>query len=263
MDIAGKIAIVTGSGGGGQGRALAIRLAREGAAVVVSDIDEAGGAETVRRIDGNGGRAMFVRADMAREADIEALIETAERTFGGVDILVNNAGPYFPGDRFHRWQETIQANLLGTITASLRAIEPMRQRGGGAILCYGSTSAIGHGRKHSPGPLYDVAKAGIARFVTTMAWLKDAHQIRVNCIVPGWVATDEVRCYVEAVTPEQRRERGVPERLIGLDEISSAAVRLILDESLFGRVLVWWNDQPPGLIPAGDPGYEALEPFAL
>jgi NAD(P)-dependent dehydrogenase (short-subunit alcohol dehydrogenase family) len=263
VEIAGKVAVVTGSGGGGQGRALALRLAREGAVVVVSDIDETGGAETVRRIESAGGRALFVRADMAQEREIEALIATTEQMFGGLDILVNNAGPYFPGDRFHRWQETIQANLLGAICASLRAIEFMRRRGGGAILCYGSTSAIGHGRKHSPGPLYDVAKAGVARFVTTMGWLRDAHNIRINCIVPAWVATNEVQAYVDAATPEQRRERGVPDTLIGLDEISTAAIRLITDESLFGRVLVWWNGQPPALIPEGDPGYAALEPFAL
>lgn len=263
MELAGKVAVVTGAGGGGQGRALAVRLGAEETVVVVSDLNEAGGAETVRRIRGNGGQAVFVRADMGNEADIAALFAHVEKNFGGLDILVNNAGPYFPGDRLERWEETIKANLLGTMSAALHAVRSMRQRGGGAILCYGSTSAIGHGRKHSPAPAYDVAKAGVARFVTTMQWLRDAHNIRINCILPDWVATEEVQAYVDSLTPEQRHSGRVPDTLIGLEEISTAALRFISDESLAGRVLIWWNGQAPALIPADDPGYASLEPFAI
>jgi hypothetical protein len=83
----------------------------------------------------------------------------------------------------------------------------------------------------------------------------------VNCIVPDWVATDEIRAYADPLTPEQRREGRVPETLTTLDEIASAVVRLITDESLFGRVLVWWSGQPPGLIPVEDPGYAKLDVF--
>jgi NAD(P)-dependent dehydrogenase (short-subunit alcohol dehydrogenase family) len=255
MEIAGKVAIVTGSGGGGQGRAVALRLAREGAAVVVSDVDEAGGQETLRRM---GGKGAFFRADVGSESDIRALIAFAEATFGGLDILVNNAGPYLPGDPLKGWDEILRANLFSAVHGTLHAIEPMRRRGGGAIVYYGSTSAVGHGYKHCPSPAYDVAKAGVARLATTMAWLRDTHGIRVNCIVPDWVATDEIRAYVDPLTPEQRREAGVPDMLTTLDEIATAVLRLITDESLFGRVLVWWSGQPAGLIPEGDPGYVKL-----
>ncbi len=261
MEITGKIAIVTGAGGGGQGRAVALRLAREGASVVVSDVDEAGARETLRRIEATGGKGACFRADVGTEANVRALIAFAEERFGGLDILVNNAGPYFPGDRLQGWDETLRTNLLSAVYGTLYAIEPMQRRGGGAIVYYGSTSAVGHGREHSPSPAYDVAKAGVARLATTMGWLRETYAIRVNCIAPDWVETDEIRTYVEPLTPVQRREAGVPETLTTLDEIASAVVRLITDESLYGRVLVWWSGQPPGLIPQGDAGYSALEPF--
>ena len=91
MEVRGKVAVVTGAGGGGQGRAVARRLAREGASVIVSDIHEVGGGETVRLIESQGGRAVFFRANVGDEADIRVLIAFAEKTFGGTDILVNNA----------------------------------------------------------------------------------------------------------------------------------------------------------------------------
>jgi NAD(P)-dependent dehydrogenase (short-subunit alcohol dehydrogenase family) len=238
MEIAGKVAIVTGAGGGGQGRAVALRLARDGASVVVSDVDEAGGRETLRRIETAGGKGAFLRADAGSEADMRALIAFAEDRFGGLDIVVNNAGPYLPGDKLKHWDEMLRGNLLSAIYGTLHAIEPMQRRGGGAIIYYGSTSAVGHGRKHCPAPAYDVAKAGVARLATTMSWLREAYGIRVNCIVPDWVATDEIRAYVDALTPEQRRADGVPATLTTLDEIAEAVLRLITDESLNGRVLV-------------------------
>ena len=261
MEVAGKVAIVTGAGGGGQGRALALRLAREGASVVVSDIDEAGGQETVRAIEAAGGHAAFLRADAGRESDATALIAFAEKRFGGLDILVNNAGPYFHLHRLNHWDETMRANLMGPIYTTLRAIKPMERRGGGAIIYYGSSSALGHGLKHSPSPAYDVAKAGVARLTTTMEWLKETYGIRVNCIVPSWVASQEVQSYVDSLTPEERRAGDVPETLISLDEISAVVLRLITDETLNGRVLLWLNGSPPMLIPRGDPGYANLEPF--
>jgi NAD(P)-dependent dehydrogenase (short-subunit alcohol dehydrogenase family) len=261
MNVAGKVAIITGAGGGGQGRAVALRLAREGATTVISDIDETGGYETVRRIEAAGGKAAFFRADVSIETDIHGLIQFAESTMGGLDILVNNAGPYIPGDKLQNWDQTMRANLLGPIWATLAAIEPMKKRGGGVIIYYGSTSAIGHGLKHSPSPAYDVAKEGVTRFTTTMAWLNEAFGIRTNCIVPDWVATDEIREYVDSLTPDQRRSSGVPDSLITLDEIAEAVLHLIKNDQLSGRILVWWSGREPGLIPAADPGYASLEPF--
>jgi 3-oxoacyl-[acyl-carrier protein] reductase len=99
MELRGKVAVVTG-GGDGSGRAIAQHLARQGAAVVVSDIDEAGARETVRRVEGEGGRAIMFLADVRREANVRALVSCAEHTFGGLDVRVNNASaPFRPGIR--------------------------------------------------------------------------------------------------------------------------------------------------------------------
>src|SRR5947209_7995995 len=91
MNLRGKTAIVTGSGGDGSGRAIARRFAREGAVVIVSDINEAGGAETVGQIEADGGTGQFHRTDVRDEQQVRELIGFAERTFGGLDVLVNNA----------------------------------------------------------------------------------------------------------------------------------------------------------------------------
>ena len=188
------------------------------------------------------------------------LIEHAEATFGGLDIVVNNAsGPgYHPEAPFDHWIETIQTDLVGAINMTLHSLDPMRRRGGGAIVSLGSVSALGHGRKHAEVPGYDVAKAGVIRLTTTLARLQKEN-IRVNCLAPGWIASPEVQGYVDSLTPEQRRHRGVPNTLISTGEIADAVVELATDESLAGRVMVWWNDQPRRLIPAGDQGYERLE----
>ncbi len=259
MNLPKKIAVVTGAGGGGCGRAVARRLGREGCRIVVSDMDEAGAQETVRQIETEGGQAIAVRCDVSREWDLSSLVQTAESTFGGVDIVVNNAGPEFGGGPLDHWDRTIDATLLSAMRGTLLGIDALRRRGGGAIVNFGSTSALGHGRKHSPWPGYDVAKAGVMRLTTTLAWLGEKENIRVNCLVPAWIATEEVASYVATVPPDERAARGVPKTLITLDEIADAVVRLITDESLAGRLLVYWNDQPPRLIAANDPGYAAFE----
>ena len=259
MEINGKVAIVTGAGGGGCGRAIATRLAREGASVVVNEIDDAGGRETVRQIEARRGRAAFFHADVTVESEIRALIAFAESTFGGLDILVNSAGPHFSGDPLENWVETIHGNLLGTAHSTLHGIEAMRRRGGGAVVNFGSTSALDHGRKHSPWPAYDIAKAGIVRLTTTLGWLKEKEGIRVNCIVPAWIASEEVKTYWGGLTPQERKERGAPDALLTLDEVADAVIELITNETLAGRVMVLWNGEPRRLIQNGDPGYAKLE----
>jgi NAD(P)-dependent dehydrogenase (short-subunit alcohol dehydrogenase family) len=99
----------------------------------------------------------------------------------------------------------------------------------------------------------------VMRLTTTLGPLRDQENIRVNCLVPSWVASPGPKEYWASLTPAQRKERGVPETLIQLDEIADAILRLATDESLFGRIMVWWNGEPPRLIPVGDPGYQRLE----
>jgi NAD(P)-dependent dehydrogenase (short-subunit alcohol dehydrogenase family) len=262
MELLDKVAIVTGAGGGGSGRAVAKRFAQAGASVVISDINESGGDETVRLIKAVGGCAVFFRADVGVEAEVRALIAFAEKTYGGVDIIVNNAsGPgYHPEVPLEYWFETVQIDLLGAMYGTRFGIEAMRRRGGGVIVNIGSTSALAHGRKHSGGsPAYDVAKAGVIRLTTALAWLKEKERIRVNCLVPDWIASPDVKSYFESLTPQQRKELNVPDVLTAVDDIADAVAHLVTDETLAGRVMVWWSGQPRGIIPFGDPGYVTLE----
>lgn len=224
--------------------------------MVVSDIAEPGGVETVRLIEGEGGRGEFFRSDVREESDIIALIQFAEKTYGGLDVLVNNASaPYHAEAAPQHWFDALRVDLHGAMYATLHAIPAMRKRNGGAIVNMGSTSAIGHGRKHSNSPGYDVAKMGLIRLTTTLAPLQASDEIRVNCLVPAWIATPEVKSYVDSLTTQQRKERGVPESLISLDEIAGAVLKLATEETLAGRILLYFNGESPRLIPQGDPGF--------
>ena len=263
MELTGKVAVVTGSGGSGSGRAIALRFAREGAAVVVSDIDEAGGHETVQLIRAGNGRAAFCRANVCSEEQVRELIRFAEQEFGPLGVLVNNASaPFHPDEPLEHWSETIETDLMGTIYGTRLAIDVMRRAGGGAIVNVTFISALWHGRDHAA-PAYDAAKAAALRLTTMLAFLGEKENIRVNCLAPGWIASEQVRAYWEPLTAEERLARHAPSRLLSLDEVATAVHRLATDESLSGRVLVWWSEDPPRLIPWNDRGYAALLEYPL
>jgi NAD(P)-dependent dehydrogenase (short-subunit alcohol dehydrogenase family) len=257
------VVIVTGSGGAGCGRAIAARFAAGGAAVLVSDINEAGGQGTVRLIEQAGGRAAFFRADVRQEPQVRELVAFAEATFGGLIVLVNNASaPHGTGQGLEDWIDPLETDLLGAIYATRCAIEAMRRGGGGAVVNIASISALWHGRKTPGGlPGYDVAKAAMIRMTTRLAPLAETDGIRVNCLAPGWIATEGVRQYWESLTPAERAQRGVPSRLLTPDQVAEAVVRLAEDRSLAGRIVVWWSESPPYLIPWGDRGYRERVEF--
>ncbi len=257
-----RVVIVTGAGGTGCGRAIAARFAGAGALVVACDIDEAGGRETVSAIERAGGRAAFLRADVRRESEVRDLVAFAETTFGGLDVLVNNASAPRGSDRLEEWTDALETDLLGAIHATRWAIESMRRGGGGAIVNIASISALWHGRTTPGGlPGYDVAKAGMIRMTTQLASPGRKDGIRVQCLGPGWIATDGPRQYWESLTPSERAERGVPSRLLTPDQAAQAVVRLADDVALAGRVLVWWSEDAPQLIQWGDRGYRDLAAF--
>ena len=252
MEIEGRVALVTGAGAAGTGRAIARALAEKGAAVVVNDLDEEGGTKTVRLIEAEGGKADFVRADMTREGEIRAAVQFAADTFGGLDILVNNAGgtpwPHFPDAPVEHWSRTLDLNLRGPMIAIQHALPEMRKRGGGAVVNISSVAGIGwqpHGS-----PEYAAAKAGLARLTATLAPLAERERVRVNCIVPNWIGTLEVLAEIEAMSPEERAE--VPKALTKPEEIADFAVELIEDEEFAGRVFVWWTAREPKAVPLDD-----------
>jgi NAD(P)-dependent dehydrogenase (short-subunit alcohol dehydrogenase family) len=266
LNVSQKVVIVTGGGGAGCGRAIAVAFAERGAAVAVSDINETGGQETVRLIEQRGGRAAFFRADVGNELQARSLIEFAESQFGSLSVLVNNASsPHPSSEGLAGWTASLQTDLVGTICASRWAIEAMRRGPGrGSIVNISSISALWHGRKTPGGfPGYDIAKLGVIRLTTGLAKEVAKDGIRVNCLAPGWIASDGPRQYWESLTPCERQQRGVPSKLLATAEIAEMVVRLASDESLNGRVVLWWSEDTPRLIQWGDRGYRDATEFPL
>jgi NAD(P)-dependent dehydrogenase (short-subunit alcohol dehydrogenase family) len=255
MEIRDRVAIVTGGGGAGTGRAIALHLARSGAAVVVADIDDEGAGETVAQVENGGGRAASVRADVTREDDVRAMVAFAEETFSGLDILVNNAGatpaPHFPEAPPEHWNRYLDLNLRAPMLAIQAALDPMKRRGGGAIVNISSVAGIGF-RSHSS-PEYAAAKAGLIRLTATLAPLAESANVRVNCVVPNWIGTEEVLEEIALMSPEERAE--VPDELTPPEEIAEAVARFVEDETHAGRVLIVWSGEPEVLVSlASEPG---------
>ena len=207
MRLEEKVALVTGAGAG-IGRAAALRLAREGAAVVIADVDEEAGSSAVREIRSEGGQAAFIFVDVASEANVFRMIVFAEEEFGGLDVLVNNAGgvtePYFPEGEPEHWGRAIDLNLRGTMLGIHFGVRAMKKRGGGAVVNISSMGGVGF-RPYDM-PEYGAAKAGVMRLTASLATLQERSRIRVNCICPGWVDTPASRCGRAQMTPQERKE---------------------------------------------------------
>jgi NAD(P)-dependent dehydrogenase (short-subunit alcohol dehydrogenase family) len=229
MDIAGRVAVVTGAGIG-TGRAIALALAAAGADLVVSDIDEPGGRQTVAEA---GDRARFVQADLTVADDVHRLIDSTQPA-----ILVNNAGggghipPHFPDAPPARWGAILDLNLRAPMLATQRALGPMRRAGAGAVVNVASIAGLGSEPYQSPE--YGAAKAGLIRFTSALAALDG---VRVNCVVPDWVATERVRAQERAATPPP----------IPLGTVAAAVLTLIRDDTLAGRSLVLRRGEDPRL----------------
>jgi NAD(P)-dependent dehydrogenase (short-subunit alcohol dehydrogenase family) len=220
--------------------------------VGVADVDDAGGQETARGIEATGGRAAFVHTDVGRESDVRDMVDFAIATFGGLDILVNNAGvvatPAFPDAEPEKWMRVLDVNLRGVMLGTHYAIQAMRERGG-AIVNIASLAGVGFGPHDAPD--YAATKAGVARFSAALASVHARFGIRVNCICPDWVDTPMSRRTRERMSPEEEAAT-VPPGILAPEEIADAAVELIRDDSLAGRVMSCWCGQPRSLLPVPD-----------
>jgi NAD(P)-dependent dehydrogenase (short-subunit alcohol dehydrogenase family) len=240
MRIDGKLAVVTGAAVG-IGRAIAERLAAEGAEVVLADIDADGGRQTRELI---GGSARFVHADL-RDDDAVAGLMSCEP-----QILVNNAGggselrPCFPEAEVGRWTASLELNLRAPMLATQLALEPMRRAGGGAVVNLGSTAGLGYQPHVSPE--YSASKAALIRFTTTLGRLRDSHNVRVNCVVPDWVATERAEQELAELSAD---ERAATPALIPLDTLTDTVVSLVERDDLAGRVMLLLPERPPELVP--------------
>jgi len=230
---AGKVALVTASGAG-IGEAVAKRLAAQGAAVVVSDVNDEAGARVVADIEAAGGRAAYRRANVADPADVSALVAFAVETFGGLHLAVNNAGI---GTNPHRldempqdgWDRTVDVTLRGTFLSMKAEIAHMLGHGGGSIVNIASIAGLKASPSLSP---YSAAKAGVVSLTrgTAVEYVTDG--IRINAVAPGAIETAAL-----ASLPEEARAgyaADVPMKRLGQpSEIADAVAFLLSDQASF------------------------------
>jgi NAD(P)-dependent dehydrogenase (short-subunit alcohol dehydrogenase family) len=237
MEIGGKVSIITGAGSG-IGRACAQTLARRGASILVADIDEGGGAETVASVTSQGGAAEFIRVDVTDVADLRAMFDRAAQRFGGVDILCNNAGivcgePLWPDTDPLVLMTQVAVNLGGVVLGTRLAVDPLRARGGGVVVNIASLGAL-LPLEDEPG--YSATKAGVVMFTRACAALHRTHNIRVNALLPALVDTPLLAKSgdgsVEA--PWARNARQILP-LLSPSVVADAVVEVVEDDTLAGH----------------------------
>jgi 3-hydroxybutyrate dehydrogenase len=208
MKLAGKTAIVTGAASG-IGRAVAQRLASEGAAVAIADIEAEGARAAATQIAAQGARAIAVTMDVTSEESVQTATDEVARQFGGIDILVSNAGVQIvsPIDsyRFGDWKKMLAIHLDGAFLTTRAALSHMYASGRGGTVIY-----MGSVHSHEASPLkcaYVTAKHGLLGLARVLAKEGAAHNVRSHVICPGFVRTP----LVDKQIPEQAKALGISE----------------------------------------------------
>jgi NAD(P)-dependent dehydrogenase (short-subunit alcohol dehydrogenase family) len=257
--LAGKVAIITGASKG-IGRALSLRFAREGAAVICAARSADLVKETAAQVTAAGGRALAVVCDAAQEDAVRRLVAAGAKEFGKIDTLVNNAGdggPTKPVQDYSMddWHYTIDSCLTSSYLCTRFVVPEMIRCGGGAIVNISSMA----GRRGLPYRIgYCSAKAGQVGMTYGMALELAEHNIRVNCVAPGAVEGDRIdrviagQAQVRGVTVEQMRkamvDRSPLKRMVTADDIVDATVFFCSDmtRSVSGQVLAVNAGEPAG-----------------
>lgn len=246
--LAGKVAVVIGAGqspgeGVGNGRAAAMRFAREGARVLAVDRRLESAEETAELIRAEGFECVSFAADVTSEADLARAMAEATQKWGSLDVLHNNVGVSIAGGDAdllditeENFDNVCRINLRGTVFACKHAVAIMRKQGGGAIVNVSSAAAVGK----YPYVAYKAAKAGVVAFTEQLALQNAQYGIRANCILPGLIATPmavdtrvrEWKQSREQVSAERNAKVPLGRQGTGWD-VANAALFLASDEANF------------------------------
>ena len=235
MTLDGKVALVTGAAAG-IGQAAAAAFAREGARVVVADLNDERGRETVSVIEEDDGEALFVKVDVTREEEVAAMVSSALAHFGGLNCAFNNAGVAGARMLTHEydeaeWEKIVNVHMKGVWLCMKHEITHMMEHGGGAIVNASSVAGlVGY-----PGACpYVAAKHGIVGMSRSAALEYADGGLRVNCVNPGWTRTELIGKLIATPEAEQQiGERHPLGRLAEPAEIAEAVVWLCSDRASF------------------------------
>ncbi len=237
MRLKDKVALITGASSG-IGRHTALLFAAEGASVVATDIDDEAGKQTVSDIEAEGGRAIYVHADVAQEADCQQMVEQAESTFGKLNVIFNNAGIMHPQDdnaettSLDIWELTMAINLKGVFLGCKYGIPALRRAGGGSIINTASFVALMGAA--TPQIAYTASKGGVLAMTRELAIVHARENIRVNALCPGPLHTELLMKFLDTEAKKQRRLVHIPVGRFGeAKEMAEAALFLASDASSY------------------------------
>ena len=236
--LTGKVALVTG-GASGIGRATVLTFAREGAKLIIADLNEEGGQQTVHMITENGGEATFVQVDVTQSTEVEAMITKAVETYGRLDCAHNNAGiGSRPRVLLHElpeasWDRVIDINLKGVWLCMKYEIIQMLKQGGGTIV--NTASIMGLVGSWSRSGAYNASKHGVVGLTKTAALEYATSGIRVNCVCPGYIRTPLLESLLtsQPAMEAQIVARHPVGRMGRPEEIAEAVVWLCSDAASF------------------------------